>query len=204
MVIIYQSPDILSRYDRIGYALAGSVASGIVLLLIVKYCMTDYYPISGNNLGSLSLLAILSGVVIQTGIAGFLGIAFGSIRLRVSDQKRNFNDRQQPWDYAAGEIREEEVLVRTKTNGCVQGIVARYGQGKQAGDIVISPVGPRNREELEVGDSDETDALYVRQSSISEIHFVDDEQEDEYQSLLSEGDIELEDVEEESDNEDPD
>ena len=162
----------------------------------MKYCITDYYPISGNNLGKISLLAILSGVVLQTGIAGFLGVAFGGIRRRVSDQERNFNDRQQPWDYASGEIREEEVLIRTKTNGCVQGIVARYGQGKQAGDIVISPVGPGSREELEVGDSHETDALYVRQSSISEIHFVDDEQEDEYQSLLSEGDIELDDLEE--------
>ena len=125
MVIIYQSPDILSRYDRIGYALAGSVISGIIILFIIKYCISDYYPASANNLGKISPLALLAGVVLQTTIAGLLGVAVGSIRRQVSDQERNFNDRQQPWDYTTGEIREEEVLIRTETNGCVQGIVAR-------------------------------------------------------------------------------
>lgn len=195
MVVSYRSPDTLSRYDRLGYALAGSVVSGLALLGFLKLCAPGVESVKPAEFSSISTFLILSGVMAQSILASMFGIIFGGIRRISADSDRNFNDRQQPWDYTSDEIREEEVIIRTKSGEECQGIVARYGQGNEVGDLVVSPIDPNSRTELEVGDSNETDGLYVRQDAVSEVYFVDEEQEDEYGEVVSGGDIEAEDVE---------
>lgn len=196
-------PDTLDRYDKLGYLLIGGVFSSIILL--GGWRASGNGVILGDQLGNFSLLAILTAVLLQSSVAGVLGLVLGVLRYSFGDsilewsrQKlrrvtrdvgRKFNDRQEPWEYVIENIREQEVKVNLTDGTSITGYVARFSSGPSRRTLALSPIEPDRR--TEIGPDDlRTNAVYIHDSDISHIWFRDTETEDEYSDVLVIGDVE--------------
>lgn len=185
-------PDTLDNYDRVGYALAGSTVSLLVILLLYKFCFYSgpEGELTANNIVSEPLVVLLSGVVAQCVIAAMFGAIVGGVKRWNEDVPRNFSDREQPWEYTSDEIRDEEVQIVLKDGSEVEGIVARYGLGAENGSVVLSPTIGHHQRHLEIGSEHSTDAAHIEGDAIMAIHFLDREEENEYENILKRGDLE--------------
>lgn len=191
--------DTLSRLDKIG----ASLIAGLFLsfgLLLISTTYFDYGPFQLAQPPDLTLTEITSAIIIEIVLAAFLGVAVGGIYTEYfADGTRNFNDFEEPWDYTTSNIREKEVTIRTDGGDEIYGIVARYSSKEGGGDLVISPVYPESRvDSSHFSDAGEKDTLYIRENSISEIHYTNQELEDEFSDVLIHGDIESENADRES------
>lgn len=189
-IIGIRKADMLDQWDKIGYVLAGSVLSGLILIAFYTEGMGKG-PVTADYLEGVTMYAFLSGVGLQSLIAALLGILLGESKYCFSeDEFRTFNDREQPWQYTAAEIREKQVLITTDSGNEIEGIVARYRSGDRGGSLVLSPVSPSHRHVLRQG-SDESNAAYIDRSDISQVHYIDDEEKDEYSEVLPHGDLDI-------------
>ena len=181
--------DTLSKWDKIGFVLGGTVVSSIGLIVLLEFVF-DFPPITTEFLSQQSLLGLFFGLAAQTTLAVVFGLISGAARYRLSgDSHRTFNDREDPWEYTVGKIREQQIVVVTDDDEKVEGKVARYRSGNNGTDIVLSPVAPNTEHSLEPDKS--SNALYLSSSSVSRIHFVDDEKTHEWEDLLPEGDLSI-------------
>jgi len=163
--------DTLSRWDKIGFVLGGTILSGLIWVLIYRFGL-DGGELTAVSVSSINVLQLLLSAISQSAIALFLGLVLGGFRYNMSNGSyRTFKHREDPWEYVISEIRDEYVQIETLTGSNVEGLVARYESGNGNGDILISQVGPSKEQTFPTGD--ESNAVYVSADSVGQIHFID-------------------------------
>ncbi|QGA82498.1 hypothetical protein [Halomicrobium sp. LC1Hm] len=182
--------DTLSRLDKLGAALGGGAISWLPTLLFLR--LFGYGPFVVGKSNGLTFLVVVVTLTVQMAVAYYVGEFVGDVSNRLfGETVRNFNDQQQPWDYASTKIREKEVTVVTDSfESPLHGIVARYSSFDEGGDLVLSPVSPESR--IATGDEsdrDKNNALYIERETISAVFFHDRDGADDYGDVLTRGDL---------------
>lgn len=183
--------DTLSRLDKLGASLAGGVVSWIPTLVFLR--IFGYGPFKIGTSHDLTFLHSIITITVHLGVAYLVGEFVGDLANQMfGNSVRDFNDKQQPWDYTTTKIREKKVTVVSDSfTDPIHGFVARYSSFDDGGDLVLSPVSPESRVEAsKASDREENNALYIDKDTISAVFFHDKDGPDEYSDVLMQGDLE--------------
>lgn len=167
----------LSRFDQLGYVLAGGVGS--LLALVVAWRFLGGSALSVDAAFERPVTVLLAGVGVQSAIAAAMGYGWGSYRRWRSDvgPPRTWDDRVQPWEYTSEKLRRLDVVTVVRSDGTeVHGVVSRYGSGDDAPALVLASPKIRERVDGQVRNEYRLgNEAFLSADDIWAIHWEDDE-----------------------------
>lgn len=181
--------DNLSRLDKLGATLIGGVVSGFLVITLVR--LSGMSALSLVDLRDVYLFDFGVMMFVQTGVALLLGVITGEVyKSKISDTDGRIGRRIQPWNYLTEQIENSDVVIKTDSES-IRGTVAGSESRDDKEALLIAPVDKKDREELGKGaENPVTNAAYISETQILEVHFFDEKDDSEYAATLPKGDAE--------------
>lgn len=165
----------LSRFDQLGYALAGGVGS--LLAVVVAWRAVGGPALTLGAVSERPVSTLLAGVVVQSAAAASMGYGWGAYLRRLSgvEPSLTLDDRAEPWEYTSRKLRRMDGVTVVRTDGTeVRGVVSRYGS--VAADLVLASPKVRERVDGEVRNEYRLgNEAYLSADDVAEIHWADDQ-----------------------------